>query len=428
MKKILEILLKILSGLIIRKYSPQIVAISGSIGKTSAKEAIFAVLSTRLKARTSLKNYNNEIGVPLTVIGAESGGSSLVGWTRVFTKALQLLIVKDRDYPDYLILEMGVDRPGDMDYLTRLAPPTVGVMTGISYSHLEYFGSLQNIKKEKQVLIERVSRKGLSILNYDNEAARSMSEVSPARAFTYGLLPGADLQAQDLKFRAGEQEYEIAGASFKLSYEGNLVPVLMPNALSEAAIYAALVAASVALHFGYNLMEIAAILPAVRLPAGRMQLLPGIKRTFIIDDTYNSSPESCRSAVKVLGSLKLDAAASKYAVIGDMLEIGSYSIEGHRMIGREVFEQGIDYLVTVGERSRDTDRGAIEAGMSLDFIFHFDDPNSAGKFLQERIKEGDILLVKGSQGIRLEKTVKELMAEPERAEELLVRQGKDWQN
>ena len=428
MKKILQLKLRFLSRLILRKYQPEIVAISGSVGKTSAKEAIYQVLSGHLSVRTSIKNYNNEIGVPLTIIGSESAGSSVSGWLRIFWRAWVLCLWRDSRYPKILILEMGIDRPGDMDYLTRLAPPTVGVITAISYSHLEYFGSLQNIKKEKQVLIERVSRKGLSILNYDNEAARSMAEVSPARVLSFGLMPGADIIAQDLHYHFQDASYDIAGLNFKLNYEGSIVPVEMPNILGESGIYAALAAAAVALHFGLNLMEIANALRDFRLPAGRMQLLPGIKHTFLIDDSYNSSPEACLSALKVLGKIKIDSGASKYAVLGDMLEIGAYSEEGHALVGRTLFEQGIDYLVSVGERARDIDRGAKAAGMSADFIFHFDDSATAGLFVQERLHEGDVVLIKGSQGVRMEKVSRELMAEPDKATELLVRQGPAWQN
>lgn len=428
MKKLLQLKLRFLSRLILKKYRPEIIAISGSVGKTSAKEAIYHVLSGHLSVRTSIKNYNNEIGVPLTLIGAESAGSSLLGWLAVFGKAWRLYFWRDPDYPKILILEMGIDRPGDMDYLTRLAPPTVGVITAVSYSHLEYFGSLQNIKKEKQILIEKVDRKGLSVLNYDNEDARSMAEVSPARVITFGLMPGADIFAQDLHYRFENESYDIAGLNFKLNHEGSIVPVEMPHILGENGIYAALAAAAVALHFGMNLMQIAEALRSFRLPAGRMQLLPGIKHTFLIDDSYNSSPEACLSAIKVLGKIKIDEGASKYAVLGDMLEIGAYTEKGHAELGRVLFEQGIDYLVSVGERARDIDRGAKDAGMSPDFIFHFDRSSEAGSFIQERLRAGDVVLIKGSQGARMEKISKELMAEPERADELLVRQGPAWQD
>jgi len=426
MKRLLQLKLLFLSRLLLKKYKPEIIAISGSVGKTSAKEAIFHVLSGHLSVRTSIKNYNNEIGVPLTIIGCESAGSSLFGWINIFWRAWRLYFWRDSNYPKILILEMGIDRPGDMDYLTRLAPPTVGVMTGVSYSHLEYFGSLQNIKKEKQILIERVSRKGISILNYDNEASRSMSEFSPARVLSFGFLPGADIIAQNIHYHFQDDSYDIAGLNFKLNYEGNIVPVEMPHVLGENGVYAALAATAVALYFGLNLMQIAESLRIFRLPPGRMQLLPGIKHTFLIDDSYNSSPEACLAAIKVLGEIKIDSNASKYAVLGDMLEIGAYSEEGHVALGRALFERGIDYLISVGERSRDIDRGAKEAGMSSDFIFHFDDSATAGLFVQERLREGDVVLIKGSQGMRMEKVSLELMAEPDRASELLVRQGPAW--
>ncbi|MDD2680931.1 MAG: UDP-N-acetylmuramoyl-tripeptide--D-alanyl-D-alanine ligase [Patescibacteria group bacterium] len=426
MKKFIQLQLKFFSSLILHKYQPEIIAISGSIGKTSTKELVYKILSSRLSVRTSVKNYNNEIGVPLTIIGLESPGSSVFGWLKVFCKALKLYIFTDKNYPKYLVLEMGIDRPGDMAYLTHLAPPRIGIMTGVSHSHLEYFGSLNNIKKEKQVLIENVDRRGLSILNYDNPGALSMAEVSPARVLTYGLKDGADLLAQDINFNAARGNYDIAGVNFKLNYEGSIVPVNMSNILSTGGVYSALAATAVALHLGFNLMEIATLLRDCRLPVGRMQLLPGIKHSFIIDDSYNSSPESSIAALEVLGSIKLDAGASRYAILGDMLEIGAYTEKGHRLVGEQVFKFGVDYLISVGERSRDIGRGAESAGMSSDYIFHFDDTEAAGLFVQERLSEGDVLLIKGSQGARMEKIVKEIMAEPNRAEELLVRQGGSW--
>ena len=426
MKKFIQLQLKFFSSLLLHKYHPKIIAISGSIGKTSTKEMIYSVLASRFSTRTSIKNYNNEIGVPLSIIGVKSPGSSMLGWLKVLAQALKLYLYKDKNYPKYLVLEMGIDRPGDMAYLTRLAPPWIAVMTGVSHSHLEYFGSLSNTKKEKQVLIEQVDRRGLSVLNYDNKESLSMAEVSPARVLTYGLKEGADLLAQDISFNAANGNYDIAGVSFKLNYEGNIVPVTMPNIISEAGVYASLAAAAVALHLGLNLMEIAALLRGCHLPAGRMQLLSGIKHSFIIDDTYNASPESSMAALKALGRIKIDKNSSRYAILGDMLEIGAYSEEGHRLVGKEVFKNNVDYLISVGERSRDIDRGAKAAGMSPDFIFHFDKTESAGLFVQERLREGDVSLVKGSQGSRMEKIVKEIMAEPERADELLIRQGIDW--
>lgn len=428
MKKLLQSQLKMLSRMIIKKYQPVVIGITGSIGKTSTKDAINKVLQEKLRVRTTFKNYNNEIGLPLTVIGLESPGRNIFGWLRVFGYALKLITVKDKNYPQVLVLEMGVDRPGDMDYLTNIAPVNVGVVTAVSYSHLEYFGTVNNIKKEKQVLIEKLDSKGLAVLNFDNEYAKEMSDVSKARVLSYGIKTGANLQAQDIVYNFTKEGYDLSGINFKLNYNGSIVPVNMKNVMAETAIYAALAAAAVALYFDFNLVEVARALSDFSLPKGRMNFLPGIKHTFIIDDTYNSSPEAALLAVDVLRRIKVEATADKYAVLGDMLEIGSYTEEGHELVGKKVAESGINQLIAVGEKARNFIHGAKEAGMEDDYIFYFDKPEEAGRFLQNRIKAGDVLLIKGSQGARMEKVVKELMAEPERAAELIVRQGKEWEN
>ncbi|MFZ2310212.1 MAG: Mur ligase family protein [Patescibacteria group bacterium] len=426
MRGILKLKLKILSKLILRKYQPRIIGITGSIGKTSAKEAVCLVLNTRFKVRASFKNYNNELGLPLTIIGVESAGKSLLGWLKVFLKAVSLILIRDKDYPEILVLEMGVDRPGDMAYLCSIINPEIGIETAVSYSHLEYFGNVVNIKKEKQVLIENVDNKGLSILNYDNEYTRDMAEVSRAKVLTYGFGEGAMLQVQDLSYNFSKGDYDLSGIHFKMSYDGSIVPVFMKNVLSETAVYAALAGVAVGLHFEFNLVELAQILLDFNLPHGRMNLLPGIKNTFIIDDTYNSSPEACLAALDVLGKLRISEDGKKYAVLGDMAEIGAYTEEGHELVGKKLVDSNIDYLIAVGAKSIHIINGAQDAGLKKDAIFHFDTSEEAGSFIQDRINSGDVILVKGSQSMRMEKAVLEIMAEPERAEELLVRQGQEW--
>ncbi|MFA5184126.1 MAG: UDP-N-acetylmuramoyl-tripeptide--D-alanyl-D-alanine ligase [Patescibacteria group bacterium] len=424
MRRLIRLKLKFLARLILKKYQPTIVAVTGSIGKTSAREAIYHVLREKLSVRMSRKNYNNEFGVPLTIIGAASPGRDLGGWFQIFWLAGRRLLFRDPDYPRVLILEMGADRPGDLAYLTRIATPMVALVTNVSPAHLEYFGSVAEVQKEKQVLVENVDRQGLVVLNHDNEATRQMAAASRARVLTYGLKPGADLQAQDLVFNFTKGSYELAGLNCKLNRQGAVVPLFLDNVLTEGALSAALAAVAVGLYFDLNLVEIAAALRDFSLPPGRMNILPGIKHTFIIDDTYNSSPEAAMSALDILGRIKVEETARKYAVLGEMLELGSYTEEGHRAVGAKLAASGIDGLIAVGEKARDIIRGATEAGMADDYIFYFDRTEEAGRFLQNRLKAGDIVLVKGSQGARLERIVKEIMAEPERAGELLVRQGR----
>lgn len=426
MRKILQFKLKILAKLILFRYKPRVVAITGSIGKTSAKEAVCQVLDTHFRVRSSFKNYNNELGLPLTIIGEESAGKCLLGWIKIFLKALRLFLIKDANYPEVLVLEMGIDRPGDMIYLCSIVTPEVGIETAVSYAHLEYFGNINNIKKEKQVLIENVDNKGLSVLNYDNELTREMNEVSRAKVITYGLQSGADLQAQDVSYNFSKGDYDLAGLHFKMSYDGSIVPVFMKNVLSEPAIYAALSGAATGLHFGLNLVEIAKSLNDFNLPVGRMNLLAGMNHTFIIDDTYNSSPDAAIAALNVLGKIRISEEGKKYAVLGDMMEIGDYTEDGHFLVGEKAAELEIDYLVAVGDRAKFMIKGAESTNNKIK-TFYFDNTKEASEFLVSKINLGDIILVKGSQAIRMERIVKELMAEPERAKELLVRQGSNWE-
>lgn len=428
MKNILEKQLKIFTRWILDKYKPTVIAITGSIGKTTSKEAIYHVLKDKLRVRASFKNYNNEIGVPLTVIGAESPGRNYLAWFKVFYQALKLVLISDKSYPEVLIIELGVDRPGDMKYLSEMIKPKIAVVTYLSYSHLEYFGNLNNIKKEKQILVESLTSDGLAILNIDNEFTKKMAEVSKARVFTYGYSEGADLKIQDVVYNFSKAEYDLSGVNFKLNYQGSIVPVYMKNVISESALYSALVATSLALHFKFNLIDIANSLRDFSLPAGRMNLLAGVKHSFLIDDTYNASPEASISALKTLGAMQISPEAKKYAVLGEMLEIGVYTEEGHQLVGQTVFNNRIDVLIAVGEKSRDYIRGAKSAGMDENSLFYFDRAEEAGRFLQNRINSGDLLLIKGSQGSRMEKVSKELLSEPQKAVELLVRQETEWQD
>ena len=158
MKNILQLKLKIIARMILCKYKPRVIGITGSVGKTSAREAIYAVLSAQFKARRPLKNYNNEIGLPLAIIGVKSPNKSILGWLGVFFKALGLLLVRDKNYPEILILEMGVDRPGDMKYLLDIVKPEIGVITSIGPSHLEYFETVKKIQEEKGGLVKDLNK------------------------------------------------------------------------------------------------------------------------------------------------------------------------------------------------------------------------------------------------------------------------------
>ncbi len=427
LKTLLQNFLRLLSKTILKKYKPDIIGITGSVGKTSAKEAIATVLQSKFKVCRSPKNYNNEIGVPLTIIGVEKNPRrSVWGWFKVFLKAKKLILMRDKNYPQILVLEMGADKPGDIEYLTQLAPCKVGVLTFISHAHTEFFKTIKKIAQEKRIIISHLRPDGFAVLNFDNEMVMQNASTTKAEVITYGFKEGADLRATDINVLIDEETDWPTGLNFKVLYKGNIVPVFLPGMIAKSSISTALASLAVGTVFGVNLVDGAQALSKFPGVAGRMRLVPGIKNTLIIDDTYNSSPEAAKAAVETLAQVAIKDGAERYAAIGDMLELGPETENAHRELGFKVAELGIDNLVTVGEAAKYIAQAAKEAGLDEHRIASFATSGEAGKFLQEKLKPGDVVLAKGSQGGRMEKLVKEIMAEPLLAGKLLSRQGKEW--
>lgn len=425
MRKAVQTILRFLAKKVLKKYKPQVIGITGSVGKTSAKEAVFCVLKDKFKARKNIKNYNNEIGLPLTILGLQSGKKSVFKWLAVFLSALKLIFFKDEDYPEVLILEMGADRPGDIQYLVDFVFCKIGLVTRVAPVHTEFFENLEAIAEEKGALIKSLQKEGLAVLNFDDERVKKMREKTKADVLTYGFDEKADIRAAEAVLSG--QSSDLKGMSFKLIYKGNAVPVFLPGVLGLHQVYAALAAAAVGIFYDINLLNIAESFKECKPPRGRMNLIKGIKETLIIDDSYNSSPEAAEAALETLSKIKLSEGARRFAVLADMLELGSFTEKGHYNAGKKTAELGMDYLITVGERARETAKGALENGMAENQVFSFSNAKETGKFLQNEIKENDLLLIKGSQSMRMERAVKELMAEPLKACDLLVRQDADWE-
>ena len=413
-KKTIQYILKSLAKAILKKYQPDIIGITGSVGKTSTKMAIQTVLKNDFKVRASQKSYNTETGVPLTVIGADNPGHDIFGWLAVFLKAIFLIFARDKNYPQIFILEMAADHPGDIEYLTDIARPKIGLITSVGPTHLEFFGSVANVAREKSTMITSLHTTDYAVINNDQKTLAELAKKTKAQLLTYGLKQ-ADLTASDIKFNQ-----DSAGLYFKINYKYDSASVNLPNMLGRPVVYAFLAASAVGIIYHLDLKKIAQRLEHFENPPGRLNLLPGIKCTRIIDDSYNSSPLAAKAALETLSQLK--CAGNKFAVLGDMLELGDYTKKAHQEIGELVAKLAIDYLITVGERSHHTAESAKECGMNPDRIFSFDNPENAGCFLQERIAEGDLILIKGSAAMSMERITKEIMAEPKRAGELLVRQ------
>ncbi len=428
MKRLIQSLLAIDARLILRKYHPTVVAVTGSVGKTSTRNAIAAVLGGRFVVRSPEENYNNEFGVPLTVIGAKTAGKSVVGWLKVFAKAKRTWLFRDASYPNLLALEYGIDRPGDMDALCGIAPPDVAVFTAVSPVHAEYFDSIETLAHEKAAIVRRLRPGGVAVVNGDDALVMAAIEGHPAT--TYGFSGGLDVRAENYHVETHDirlcQPWEtFCEIHFDLVIGDDRAEVVLPNLLGRGQVYAALAAAAVGRYFKMPLAEIVAALRTLQPQAGRMRPLPGIKETLILDDSYNAAPASMASALEVLRFFSPDEGSRRVAVLGKMAELGRYSENEHRLLGMRAAEVA-DILVCVGEESRDTRRGAIEAGMDEGNVEFFSTSTEAGRWMDFNVKKGDVVLVKGSQSARMEKVVKDLMAEPMRAEELLARQYGAW--
>jgi UDP-N-acetylmuramoyl-tripeptide--D-alanyl-D-alanine ligase len=415
----LEKILRLMAICVLKRHKPKIVAITGSVGKTSAKTAVFAVLSSRFKVRENQKNYNNEIGLPLTIIGSESGGSSMLGWFLVGLKWLFTIIYPK--YPEILVLELGIDRPGDMKYFMSFIHPWVGIITNVSTSHMEFFGSVDNIAKEKRKLLEFLPSQGYAILNADDEKVAPMAEKTKANVMTIGTEEKYFLSASNISFN---YEGDVPdGISFKLNYDGKNVPIRLRNMLAAHSIYSAMIGAAAGIVFKMNLVEIGKALESVRSPQGRMNLFEGINGSYVIDDTYNASPISTISAIQTLKEIR---SKRKIAILGDMLELGDGMERGHREVGKSLKECGVDILIAVGTRMKFAADELISSEFPAQNIFRYGTPDEAAKKAIEIIKSGDSVLVKGSQGMRMEKVVEKIVADFAKTKNLMCRQSEQW--
>lgn len=424
-------LLRILAVRTIRAYKPKVIGVTGSVGKTSTRNAIAAAIGDSLRVRVAEGNYNNEIGLPLTILGEKAQGSSLFGWLAVLWHGFILSLGAKDDYPQLLVLEYGADKKGDIVYLTNIARPYIAVVTAVGLAHTEFFGTIEDVKEEKGSLIRALPEDGIAVLNADDDNVHQMQHMVKGAFVTYGFSTDANVSAKnvavDTRHDGDIDPGEIvANLRFELSAGGDVAMVSINNVLGDAHVSAILAGATVALQLGLPLSDIAKNLESYVPMPGRMRLLGGIKRSLLLDDSYNASPLSVHAALEATGSFPLTGKSKRIVVLGDMLELGRYSEKAHIEVGQHVASLPIDLLVTVGELSRDIARGALGAGMDQSSVFTYATSPDAGRFVQDRMGKGDIILIKGSQGVRMEKVAKELMAEPLKASELLVRQSEKW--
>ena len=423
-KHIIVAILTLEAKMLLRRAHPIIIAITGSVGKTSIKDAVYTVLKEKVHVRRSEKSFNSEIGVPLSVLGLPNAWSNPFRWIKNIIDGF-LVSLHPSEYPEVLILEMGVDRPGDMDKLTSWIRPDVVILSRLPDVpvHVEYFDSPDAVIKEKKKLVQALKADGVLVYNQDDTKVVQVAEGVLQQTIGYSRysLSPYTASADTVVYENGQ----AVGLEFTLTHLDTASLMYINGSLGVQHAYNYAAATAVASLFKIGVKEATKSLEKHLPPPGRMRIIPGIKDTTLIDDTYNSSPIASEQSLATLGELK--GVKRRIAVMGDMMELGQFSIQEHARIG-SIVPKYADILVAIGVRARGFSKGAIDAGMNPKNIFEYDTTFNAAKEMQTFIKAGDILLVKGSQSIRAERFVEELMAEPEHAEKLLVRQGKHWKS
>ena len=350
-----------------RKINVRVIGITGSVGKTTTKEVIAEVLNQRYRTLKNPGNLNNEIGLPLTILRLQENHERAV-------------------------LEMGFYVPGEIALLCDIASPQIGVITNIGTVHAERAGPQEMIAQGKAELVESLPDEGIAILNYDDNRVREMADKTRAKIFFYGLNPEADLWAD------GVEGLGLEGIRFRLHYRNEVLYLRVPL-IGRHSVHTSLRAAAVGLVEGLTWQE---IFNGLRSDRAQLRLVAVRARNgaLILDDTYNASPESTLAALNLLDELE----GRKVGVLGDMLELGQYEWRGHEMVGVRAAEV-VDELITVGERGRMIATAASQAGLPDQVIVQFEDSQDAIQYLEEHLRSNDVVLVKGSHGMRMDEIV-----------------------
>lgn len=411
--KILTILSTFIAKLVILKYKPIVIAITGNVGKSSTKEAISSVVSKKYTVRKNELNYNTEIGVALTIIGVEQSGSpSIIIWIKHLLTGLKLLIKRQKNYPQVLILEYGADRPNDIKKLCNIARPDISVVTNIGNIpvHIEYFNDIEDVYNEKSTIIKMLKPSGTGILNYDNERIYNFRKLTKANILSYGFNSEADVHISSYKIEIKDDLLE-SSMYMRFEYKNHFAPFEIKNALGKGYAYAFLCAVSVGIALDINLLDSLHALEYFELLPGRLNLINGIKNSYIFNDCYNASPMAVENSLNLLGEFKDNR---KIFIFGDMKELGNHSEKAHRLVAKQIIDNNIKLFIAIGDKTKFTMESLERLDFNKNNIYHFDTSNDARLKIQDLIYPGDLILIKGSHSMKMEIISKEIAFEPDR--------------
>ena len=366
---------------VIKNWQGEVVAITGSVGKTSTKEMTAAMLSRKGRVVKTSGNLNNQYGLPLSILKMESDER------------------RASDF-DYAVLEMGMNHTGEIAALTKIAPPDTGIITVVAPAHLEFFSSVDEIAEAKAEMVSGIVPGGLAVLNADDERVAKMEAMRyDIVTRTFGIDHDADVMARDIKAD------KIAESSFTLVTPRGQTRARVPLS-GRHNIYNVLAAAAVADHYETRLEDIADALADLSAPKMRGEVVRFCGGVTLIDDSYNSNPRALFEMVSTVAANR--ESRRKFVVAGEMLELGPSGAELHEEAGRQIAQLGIDRLIGVRGFAREMVAGAREAGMSSETAIFTNTPEEAAEALIREVRDGDLILVKGSRGVRTEIVVERL--------------------
>lgn len=353
-------------------YVIPVIAVTGSVGKTSARDMVASVVATKFKVLKTQGNYNNHIGLPLTILGL-------------------------RDH-EALVVEMGMNHPGEIRVLSQIAKPDIAIITNVGTAHIGNLGSREGILQAKLEILEGMKSDGILIINNDNDMLNNWykEQNEKSKIFTFGIENKSDVTAENISINE-------ASSTFEIEESGRIEKFTVPVAGAHY-IYHALLGILVGKRLGISTDKIRAGIMNIDLTKGRMELINLNDDIIVINDCYNANYDSMKAAIEYLGRMEH---RRKIAILGDMLELGEYSESLHKMVGEEVVKNNIDILITVGEMGKvianTANNGKIE-------IYHFENNDMAIEKIKSIMKPKDIILVKASNGMKFKEIVEGLKA------------------
>jgi UDP-N-acetylmuramyl pentapeptide synthase len=400
----------------LKKHNPKLVVVVGAVGKTTTKNAIATVLSTKFRTEASHGNLNEKLSVPFGILGVKYPPFSLLKktgtWRKIF-KAMRRQI-KSGPAVDVIVQELATDRPGEIAHYEKYLHPNIAVVTAVAPEHMANFpGGIDEVARE-ELAVARYS--GLTIIGSDDIDPRFANYAETTNITDYGL-------------ESGEYRFEITGGTALSGYNIKFIGPEFPDGIEstvhlvgEHVLKSALAAAVVAVKLGMNGEEIAAALAQIEPVPGRMNPLRGVRGTTIIDDTYNSSPDA---AIAALRTLYLIDAPQRIAILGSMNELGQKSSEYHQQVGAQCDPNFLDWVIVIGEDATRYLAPAAHANGCQ--VATFPGPVFAGTFANKVLESGGVVLAKGSQdGVFAEEAIKILLHDEIKEEAELVRQDKEW--